>query len=76
MLGNLWEWTADCYHDSYEGLPSDGRAHVYRHCGQKVIRGGSWGVPPRELRAANRWRVYPLAPSDEIGFRVARDLRP
>jgi len=76
MLGNLWEWTADCYHNSYEGIPSDGSAHVYRHCGQKVVRGGSWVVPPRELRAANRWRVYPVAPSDEIGFRVARDLRP
>jgi formylglycine-generating enzyme required for sulfatase activity len=76
VLGNLWEWTADCYHSSYEGVPSDGRPHIYHHCGQKVIRGGSWVVPPREIRAANRWRVYPMAPSDEIGFRVARDLEP
>jgi len=76
VLGNLWEWTADCFHDSYQGVPSDGRAHVYRHCGQKVVRGGSWVVPPRELRAANRWRIYPVAPSDEIGFRVVRELRP
>jgi len=76
VLGNLWEWTADCYHNSYEGVPADGSPHVYRDCGQKVIRGGSWVVPPRELRAANRWRVYPVAPSDEIGFRVVRDLAP
>ena len=76
VLGNLWEWTADCYHSSYEGVPSDGRPHIYRDCGQKVIRGGSWVVPPREIRAANRWRVYPVAPSDEVGFRVARDLAP
>ncbi|MDJ0865058.1 MAG: formylglycine-generating enzyme family protein [Myxococcota bacterium] len=74
VLGNLWEWTADCYHSSYEGVPSDGRPHVYRDCGQKVIRGGSWVVPPREIRAANRWRVYPMAPSDEIGFRVVREI--
>jgi formylglycine-generating enzyme required for sulfatase activity len=39
-----------------------------------VIRGGFWVVPPREIRSANRWREYPVAPSDEIGFRVARDL--
>jgi formylglycine-generating enzyme required for sulfatase activity len=76
VLGNLWELTADCYHNSYEGLVSDGRAHLYRDCGKRVIRGGSWVVPPRELRAANRWRVEAVAPSDEIGFRVARDLEP
>jgi formylglycine-generating enzyme required for sulfatase activity len=74
VLGNVWEWTADCYHSSYEGVPSDGSPHIYGHCGQKVIRGGSWVVPPREIRASSRWRSYPVAPSDEIGFRVARDL--
>jgi formylglycine-generating enzyme required for sulfatase activity len=74
VLGNLWEWTADCYHSSYQGVPADGRPHIYRGCGQKVIRGGSWVVPPREIRSASRWREYPVAPSDEIGFRVARDL--
>jgi hypothetical protein len=26
------------------------------------------------MRASNRWRFYPVAPGDEIGFRVARDL--
>jgi formylglycine-generating enzyme required for sulfatase activity len=57
-----------------QGVPADGRPHVYRGCGQKVIRGGFWVVPPREIRSANRWREYPVAPSDEIGFRVARDL--
>jgi len=76
VLGNLWEWTADCYQNSYDGLASDGRAHLYRDCGKKVIRGGSWVVPPRELRVANRWRVHAVAPSDEIGLRVARDLEP
>lgn len=74
VIGNLWEWTADCYHSSYEGVPDDGRPHVYRHCGQKVVRGGSWVVPPRQVRVANRWRDYPVAPSDDVGFRVARDL--
>lgn len=74
VLGNLWEWTLDCYNDSYAGIPSDGSAHIYRGCGQKVIRGGSWVMPPREIRAANRWRTYPAGPSDDIGLRLARDL--
>jgi formylglycine-generating enzyme required for sulfatase activity len=26
MSGNVWEWTADCWHDSYEGAPQDGAA--------------------------------------------------
>ena len=24
--GNVWEWVADCWNDSYTGAPSDGRA--------------------------------------------------
>jgi formylglycine-generating enzyme required for sulfatase activity len=76
VLGNVWEWTADCYSGTYAEVRADGRAHVYRDCGQKVIRGGSWVLPPREMRASNRWRFYPNAPGDEIGFRVARDLEP
>ena len=26
MLGNAWEWTADCWHPSYVGAPTDGSA--------------------------------------------------
>ena len=24
MLGNVWEWAEDCYHDTYDGAPNDG----------------------------------------------------
>ena len=24
MHGNVWEWVQDCWHDSYQGAPSDG----------------------------------------------------
>jgi formylglycine-generating enzyme required for sulfatase activity len=23
-VGNVWEWVQDCYHDSYQGAPTDG----------------------------------------------------
>ncbi len=26
MLGDAWQWTEDCYHDSYVNAPSDGSA--------------------------------------------------
>jgi formylglycine-generating enzyme required for sulfatase activity len=74
VAGNVWEWVADCYNNSYEGVPRDGRPHVYRACGQMVVRGGSWILPAREMRAANRFRWAPVSRSDEVGFRVAREL--
>jgi formylglycine-generating enzyme required for sulfatase activity len=42
-LGNVWEWCADHYHDSYEGAPSDGSAWIESQgAANRVIRGGSW----------------------------------
>lgn len=28
MLGNVWEWTSDCPHFSYDGAPTDGSAWI------------------------------------------------
>ena len=41
MVGNVWEWTEDCYHDSYDGAPADGSAWTGGDC-SSVSRGGSW----------------------------------
>ena len=27
MAGNVWQWTEDCYDNSYQGIPIDGRAN-------------------------------------------------
>jgi formylglycine-generating enzyme required for sulfatase activity len=27
MAGNVWQWTEDCYDNSYSGIPADGRAN-------------------------------------------------
>ncbi len=72
--GNAWEWMADCYHDSYNGAPSDGSAWTSGSCGARVPRGGSWDDNPQNLRAANRFG-YSGAGSD-FGFRLARTLMP
>lgn len=42
MLGNVYEWTQDCYHDGYAGAPTDGSAWTSGDCSYRVQRGGSW----------------------------------
>jgi formylglycine-generating enzyme required for sulfatase activity len=73
--GNAYQWTTDCYHDSYSGAPADGSAWTAGNCRSgRVVRGGSWVDKPWDLRAANRDRN-----SDEgnyLGFRLARTLSP
>src|SRR5208337_3705806 len=64
MHGNVWEWVEDCYHDTYEGAPLDGKAWTERKCEYRVLRGGSWGVNPWGLRAANRVRGGPAGRVD------------
>ena len=78
MLGNVWEWTEDCWHDSYAGQPpTDGRAWTSGgDCGLRVLRGGSWDSNPRDLRAANRGGNVDALRSNKLGFRVARTLLP
>lgn len=65
MLGNVEEWTQDCWRADYGGAAAD--------CALRAVRGGSWLDAPVGLRAAYRVgspatiRVY------RRGFRVAAD---
>lgn len=74
--GNVWEWMADCYHESYAGAPSDGSAWITGDCSRQVLRGGSWYDDPRSLRAAFRIRNYPVSRTYFTSFRLARTLIP
>ncbi len=73
MLGNVWEWTQDPWHENYQGAPTDGSAWVGSDAGaSRVLRGGSWYHSARNVRAASR---YAIRPDDRIvntGFRCAR----
>ena len=73
LLGNVEEWTADGYHDGYEGAPSDGRAWGNDGPGRKVVRGGSWASRARELGSTRRRGEWPDVRSDRIGMRLCRD---
>ena len=59
MVGNLWEWTADCG----EG-----------NCGRRVVRGGSWVYGAGVLRPGARLRIVVGFRDASVGFRVARTL--
>lgn len=75
--GNVWEWVRDCWHNNYSGAPLDGRAWTVAYSGcHRVLRGGSWNLPPASLRAAARQGVIPVSRSDFIGLRLARTLSP
>jgi len=72
MHGNLWEWVADKYHESYNGSPSDNS--VWEKGGEdyRVLRGGSWSYYPDDSRAANRIGSNPGNRNLINGFRVVR----
>jgi formylglycine-generating enzyme required for sulfatase activity len=75
MIGNVSEWTQDCYHNDYTDAPADGSAWVTDCAGTyRVLRNGSWltGIP-QLLRSAFRV-ASPTLRYNFTGFRVARAL--
>jgi len=76
MLGNVWQWVEDCFHESYDDAPSDGSAWTSGDCKDRILRGASWFVYPRLVRSAVRVRFNPDSRANKIGFRVAATLTP
>ena len=72
--GNVWEWTEDCYQDSYKNTPTDGQSVNMKNCERRVLRGASFYCLPRFVRSANRWAKPAETRGMYIGFRVAREL--
>jgi formylglycine-generating enzyme required for sulfatase activity len=78
MLGNVWQWVADCWHESYVGAPEDGSAWTGGECRKRVMRGGSWSNVPEFIRSAARSSGAAdgtdFDSSSYAGFRIARTL--
>jgi formylglycine-generating enzyme required for sulfatase activity len=74
MLGNVSEWTEDCWAGSYVGAPADGSARTDADCAQRELRGGSWSTQPQYLRVSYRDRFAADYRSTIIGFRLVREL--
>ena len=71
LAGNVWEWTQDCYNDSYQGAPQDGRPWLDGDCTFRVSRGGGFLSRASDLRSAYRNGFSVEERSGSIGFRVA-----
>ena len=74
MIGNVREWTLDCWHSNYDGAPADGSAWIDDNCRRRVVRGGDWASTPAESFSSVRLAAELDSRMPRVGFRVAREL--
>jgi sulfatase modifying factor 1 len=73
MAGNAAEWVADWYDREYYAQSPKENPSGPSSGEKKVIRGGSWGDPPRNLRVTARSSADPNCQDQSVGFRCAMD---
>lgn len=77
MLGNLWEWVADCAAPDHATLPADGSAQTTGgDCTKRITKGGAfhsrtWLARPATRGGGQSGVNRPVA----SGIRVVRDIR-
>lgn len=75
-VGNVWEWTQDCYaptaYTTFKNYPS---AHTPAKSCARVLRGGAWDLISQGAVASFRFNASQKLRSNNIGLRVARDLK-
>lgn len=81
-LGNLWEWTADCWLGGVRtwwqvlrAAPKDGRAWTAGRCDLRATRGGSWLSSRGNLAPEVRFAAAAGYRFTSIGFRPVRVAR-
>jgi formylglycine-generating enzyme required for sulfatase activity len=72
MLGNVFQWTEDCWRGDYAQAPTDGSARQDGDCAEHEMRGGSWFSPAKFLNAAHRNRFATNYRTSSVGFRLVR----
>lgn len=72
MQGNIWEWTADCWNESYKGAPADGSTWTTGDCDARSSRGGSYGNAVFSSYVAIRAPRHATYVGHSWGFRVVR----
>jgi formylglycine-generating enzyme required for sulfatase activity len=76
MLGNVFQWTLDCWHADYGGAPVDGSARTDGDCSERELRGGSWFTSPSYVRANYRNHFASDYRTSSVGIRLVREIGP
>ncbi len=76
VIGNVWEWCEDAWHNNYSGAPVDGSAWTVLAPRYRVGRGGSFNDDASFARSACRCYNTPEYRGDQLGVRPARGVTP
>ena len=74
MLGNVFQWTQDCWKADYVGAPIDGSARDDGNCAQRELRGGSWFSNPGYIRTNYRNHFATDYRTSSVGIRLVREM--
>jgi sulfatase modifying factor 1 len=72
MLGNVFQWTEDCWSPDYAGAPTDGSARTDGNCTEHELRGGSWFSTPAYVKANYRNHFAADYRTSSVGIRLVR----
>ena len=76
IVGNVWEWCQDSWHEDYTGAPCDGSAWVEigsrraRYC----VRGGAWDMDAFRCRSSYRSYDWDEIGTSRTGFRIVAEI--
>lgn len=74
MLGNIQEWTQDCWNDTYKGSPKDNKARVDGNCNARTVRGGGFNNNPEGIGVFIRTDYQISYRGEDLGFRLVQDI--
>jgi sulfatase modifying factor 1 len=74
MLGNVFQWTQDCWNANYAGAPVDGSARSDGNCAERELRGGSWFSTPGYVRTNYRNHFPVDYRTSSVGIRLVREI--